>query len=126
MLAGIGVISSRSALSGGKRITIAQTNNSYVFPGMALGIMSSKASRVSDGMIMAAAQALAALSPTQTDPDGALLPPLQSLRNVSMSVAVAVGRKAQAEGLAEVKGEAFVEQLRANVWDPVYLPYRRR
>ena len=111
---------------GGKRITIAQTNNSYVFPGMALGIMSSKASRVSDGMIMAAAQALAALSPTQTDPEGALLPPLQSLRNVSMNVAVAVGRKAQSEGLAEIKGEAFVEQLRANVWDPVYLPYRRR
>ena len=111
---------------GGKSHRIAQTNNSYIFPGMALGIMSSKARRVSDGMIMAAARALAALSPTQTDPDGALLPPLESLRNVSMSVAVAVGRQAQAEGLADVKGEAFVEALRANVWEPVYLPYRRR
>jgi malate dehydrogenase (oxaloacetate-decarboxylating) len=111
---------------GGKSIKIAQTNNSYVFPGMALGIVSSRASRVSDGMIMAASRALAALSPTQADPDGALLPPLQSLRDVSMSVAIAVGRQAQAEGLAEVKGEAFVEKLRANVWEPVYLPYRRR
>ena len=111
---------------GGKSYRVAQTNNSYIFPGMALGVMSSKARRVSDGMIMAAARALAALSPTQTDPDGALLPPLESLRNVSMSVAVAVGRQAQAEGLAEVKGEAFVEELRANVWEPVYLPYRRR
>jgi malate dehydrogenase (oxaloacetate-decarboxylating) len=111
---------------GGKSHKIAQTNNSYIFPGMALGIISSKARRVSDGMIMAAARALAALSPTQMDPDGALLPPLQSLRNVSMSVAVAVGRQAQAEGLAEIKGEAFAEELRANVWDPVYLPYRRR
>jgi malate dehydrogenase (oxaloacetate-decarboxylating) len=110
----------------GKRHRIAQTNNSYVFPGMALGIVSSKATRVSDGMIMAAARALAALSPTQVDPDGALLPPLESLRNVSMSVAVAVGRQAEAEGLAEIKGEAFVEELRANVWEPVYLPYRRR
>ncbi|HSY36250.1 MAG TPA: NAD-dependent malic enzyme [Acidobacteriaceae bacterium] len=111
---------------GGKSQKITQTNNSYIFPGMALGIMSSKAKRVSDGMIMAGARALAALSPTQADPDGALLPPLQSLRNVSMSVAVAVGRQAQAEGLAEIKGEAFMEELRANVWEPVYLPYRRR
>ena len=79
---------------------------------MALGIMSSKARRVSDGMIMAAAQALAALSPTREDPDGALLPPLQSLRKVSMNVAMAVGRQAQAEGLAAIKGEAFVEALR--------------
>ena len=111
---------------GGEHYNIAQTNNSYIFPGMALGIMSSRAKRVSDGMIMAAARALATLSPTQTDPNGALLPPLQSLRNVSMNVAIAVGRQAQAEGLAEIKGEAFIEALRANVWEPVYLPYRRR
>ncbi len=111
---------------GGKSHKITQTNNSYVFPGMALGIMSSRAKRVSDGMIMAAALALAALSPAQDDPDGALLPPLESLRNVSMSVASAVGRQAQAEGLAEIKGDAFEDGLRANVWEPVYLPYKRR
>jgi malate dehydrogenase (oxaloacetate-decarboxylating) len=111
---------------GGKKVKIAQTNNSYIFPGMALGIMSARAKRVSEGMIMAAATALAALSPTQQDANGALLPPLESLRTVSMSVAVAVGRQAEAEGLAGVKGEAFVEALQANVWEPVYLPYRRR
>jgi malate dehydrogenase (oxaloacetate-decarboxylating) len=110
----------------GRTIKIAQTNNSYIFPGLALGIMSARAKRVSEGMIMAAAKALAALSPTQQDPNGALLPPLESLRNVSMSVAVAVGRQAQAEGLAEIKGDAFNEAVRANVWEPVYLPYRRR
>jgi malate dehydrogenase (oxaloacetate-decarboxylating) len=111
---------------GGKTIKTAQTNNSYIFPGMALGIMSARAKRVSEGMIMAAAKALAALSPTQDDPNGALLPPLGSLRSVSMSVAVAVGRQAQTEGLAEIRGEAFNEALRANVWEPEYLPYRRR
>jgi malate dehydrogenase (oxaloacetate-decarboxylating) len=111
---------------GGKTIKIAQTNNSYIFPGLALGIMSARAKRVSEGMIMAAAKALAALSPTQQNPNGALLPPLESLRMVSMSVAVAVGRQAEAEGLAEIKGEAFVEALRTNVWEPVYLPYRKR
>ena len=111
---------------GGKTFKIAQTNNSYIFPGLALGIMSSRARRVSEGMIMAAARALAELSPTQQDPEGALLPPLQSLRDVSMSVALAVGRQAQKEGLAEIKGDAFEEALRANVWEPAYLPYRRR
>jgi len=111
---------------GGRTIGIAQTNNSYIFPGMALGIISSRAKRVSDGMIMAAAEALARLSPTRTEADGALLPPLESLRKVSMSVAVALGRQAAQEGLAAVNGEAFVEALRANVWEPVYLPYKRR
>jgi malate dehydrogenase (oxaloacetate-decarboxylating) len=111
---------------GGKRVKIAQTNNSYIFPGIALGIVSARAKRVSEGMIMAAAKALAALSPTQRDAEGALLPPLETLRDVSMSVALAVGRQAETEGLAEMKGEAFVEALRANVWAPVYLPYKRR
>jgi malate dehydrogenase (oxaloacetate-decarboxylating) len=110
----------------GRHIAIAQTNNSYIFPGMALGIISSRARRVSDGMIMAAAEALARLSPTRSDPDGALLPPLDTLRKVSMSVAVALGRQAALEGHALIKGEAFIEALRANVWDPVYLPYKLR
>lgn len=111
---------------GGQAIKVAQTNNSYIFPGMALGIVSSRAKQVSEGMMMAAAKALAALSPTRTDSNGALLPPLESLRAVSMSVAVAIGRQAEREGLAQVKGEAFIAAVRANVWEPVYLPYRRR
>jgi malate dehydrogenase (oxaloacetate-decarboxylating) len=116
---------------GGRTVKIAQTNNSYIFPGLALGIVSARAKRVSEGMIMAAAKALAALSPAGLssvghDAQGALLPPLESLRAVSMSVAVAVGRQAESEGFAEVRGEAFIEALQANVWEPVYLPYKRR
>jgi malate dehydrogenase (oxaloacetate-decarboxylating) len=110
----------------GHEVKIAQTNNSYIFPGMALGIVTSRAKRVSDGMIMAAAKALASMSPTRTDPQGALLPPLETLRTVSLGVAVAVGRQAALEGLAAVKGEAFIEALRAAVWEPVYVPYKRR
>jgi malate dehydrogenase (oxaloacetate-decarboxylating) len=110
----------------GREIRIAQTNNSYIFPGLALGIVCSKAKRVSDGMMMAAAEALARLSPTRTDIAGGLLPPLEELRKVSVSVAVAVGRQAALEGLAAVKGESFVEAIRASVWEPVYRPYKRR
>jgi malate dehydrogenase (oxaloacetate-decarboxylating) len=111
---------------GGHTVKVAQTNNSYIFPGMALGIVSSRAKRVSEGMMMASAIALAELSPTRTDLNGALLPPLETLREVSVSVAMALGRQAESEGLAEVRGEAFVDAVRANVWEPVYLPYRRR
>jgi malate dehydrogenase (oxaloacetate-decarboxylating) len=110
----------------GRKIKIAQTNNSYIFPGMALGIIASRAKRVSEGMIMSGAKALASMSPTRKDPDGALLPPLDTLRTVSLAVAVALGRQAALEGLAEVKGEAFVEALRRSVWEPVYRPYKLR
>ena len=110
----------------GQSVAIAQTNNSYIFPGLALGVMSAKAKRVSDAMIMAAAQTLASMSPTVKDPRGALLPPLADIREVSMCVAFAVGRQAAAEGLAALRGDAFEEALRANVWRPVYLPYKRR
>jgi len=110
----------------GARHAIAQTNNSYIFPGLALGILSARAKRVSEGMIMASAEALAGMSPTRQDANGALLPPLEALRQVSVGVALAVGRQAAAEGLAGVKGEAFEQALRENVWEPVYLPYKRR
>jgi malate dehydrogenase (oxaloacetate-decarboxylating) len=110
----------------GKQIKIAQTNNSYIFPGMALGIIASRARRVSEGMIMAGAKALASMSPTRKDPDGALLPPLDTVRTVSLGVAVALGRQAALEGLAGVKGEAFVEALRRSIWEPVYRPYKLR
>lgn len=58
----------------GKTFNFAQTNNSYIFPGLALGILPSKATRVSDAMIMASAKALAAQSPTRRDKTAALLP----------------------------------------------------
>ncbi len=111
---------------GGSVQKVAQTNNSYIFPGLALGVVSARAKKVSDGMIMAAAEALAALSPALRDPRGCLLPPLDSLREVSLRVAVAVGRQAEREKLAAVTKQEFLEELAANVWEPVYLPYRRR
>ena len=54
----------------GKMVRIAQINNSYIFPGLALGILVSRARRVTDGMIMAAAKALASLSPARADKSG--------------------------------------------------------
>jgi malate dehydrogenase (oxaloacetate-decarboxylating) len=105
---------------------IAQTNNSYIFPGLALGILASRAKRVSDTMCMAAAQTLAAMAPTASDPNAALLPPLNTIREVSVQVAVAVGRQAAAEGLAAVRGADFEKAVRDSIWEPIYLPYKLR
>jgi len=110
----------------GKLVHIAQINNSYIFPGLALGILVSRAERVTDGMIMAAAKALAALSPARTDKSAPLLPPIADSRKVSMVVAEAVGRQAMADGVADACDEAaFAEMLRAYVWEPEYVPYER-
>jgi malate dehydrogenase (oxaloacetate-decarboxylating) len=104
-----------------------QTNNAYVFPGIGLGAIVARARRVSDGMLLAAARALAAASPMRLDPTGNLLPPVNELREVSRRVAVAVAAQAQAEGLAKATGrDALEARVQAKMWAPVYRPYRRR
>jgi malate dehydrogenase (oxaloacetate-decarboxylating) len=109
---------------GGRTFRIAQINNSYIFPGLALGILVSRARRVTDEMIMAAARALASLSPAREDPNAALLPPVADSRKVALVVAEAVGRQAILQGAAAETDEASLPgRLRAYVWEPVYRPY---
>ncbi len=111
---------------GAKKIPISQVNNSYIFPGLALGILVSRARRVTDAMMMAAAKALAALSPARQDKNAPLLPPIGDSRKVSLVVAEAVGRQAIADGVAAIDEPAMLpEQLRAYVWEPVYRTYER-
>jgi len=111
----------------GRTIPIDQTNNSYIFPGMGLGILAAGARRVTDAMFMAAAKAVAGLSPTVTDKQGRLLPPVHQMRAVSLAVAKAVARQAQADGVADTSDAAVLdERIAANVWEPRYRPYRRQ
>ena len=111
---------------GGKSIRISQVNNSYIFPGLALGILVSRAQIVTDSMIMAAAKALASLSPTRQDKTAALLPPIADARKVSLVVAEAVGRQAIREGVSHLShAHTLRELLEAYVWEPEYLPYER-
>jgi malate dehydrogenase (oxaloacetate-decarboxylating) len=109
----------------GREIHIDQTNNSYIFPGLALGIISSKARQVSDAMIKAAAIALAELAPTRQSKSANLLPPLASIRSVSLAIAKAVGNQAIKDGSATVDEDQFEQELTANIWEPVYEPYER-
>jgi malate dehydrogenase (oxaloacetate-decarboxylating) len=108
----------------GRTVRISQTNNSYIFPGLALGILVARARRVTDGMIMAAAKTLASLSPTVADPNDALLPPIGDSRRVGLAVAEAVAKQAMAEGISGLGDPAGLgAELRRYVWEPVYRRY---
>ena len=98
---------------------VAQANNALIFPGLGLGVTVSQASRVSDGMLAAAAQALAGLSDLAA-PGAPVLPPVSSLRTVSAAVAAAVAQQAQAEGLARVPLDDPAGQVRQVMWTPAY------
>ena len=109
----------------GRQVAIDQTNNSYIFPGMGLGVLSVNARRVTDTMFMAAAKCLAGLSPARSSKSGRLLPPVAELRSVSFAVAKAVAQQAIQDGVADPLGNETMEsRICANVWQPVYLPYR--
>jgi len=110
---------------GDREICIDQTNNSYIFPGLALGIVASKARRASDAMIMTAARTLEKLSPVEKDRNANLLPPLKDSRRLSRVIAEAVTREAIAEGLSELKESEVEAAVAANVWEPKYLRYVR-
>jgi malate dehydrogenase (oxaloacetate-decarboxylating) len=108
----------------GKRIPVDQCNNSYIFPGVGLGVLAAQARRVTDSMFMAAAKALAEMSPARQDHEARLLPPLTDIRAVSISVATAVAKQACREQLAEGCEEATLGgRILAEVWEPVYRPY---
>ena len=104
----------------GRTIAIAQCNNSYIFPGVGLGVLATRARRVTDEMLMAAAQALADCSPANTGPDTTLLPALDKIRQVSHRIAQAVGAKAQQQGLATSTSEELEVLVNANFWEPRY------
>jgi malate dehydrogenase (oxaloacetate-decarboxylating) len=110
----------------GHQLRISQINNSFIFPGLALGILVSRASRVTDGMIMAAAKALASMSPACKDCNEPLLPPISDCRKGSLVVAEAVARQASADGVSELENtDSLDEPIRDYVWEPVYRRYER-
>ena len=109
----------------GRLIPIVQTNNSYIFPGLGLGALAAEARRVTDRMFMAAARALAGLSPATREAGGRLLPPVEDLRAVSRVIAQAVSRQAVADGVAPTRSDDELDaRIARHVWEPVYRTYR--
>lgn len=110
----------------GRTIRTGQCNNSFIFPGVGLGVIAAGAWRVTNEMFVAAARVLAEFAPALNDPDAPLYPRLENVREVSRRVAVAVGREAQRAGLAEETTEQELEsRIERKMWTPHYVPLKR-
>lgn len=110
----------------GKLYEIAQCNNSYIFPGIGLGVLACGAKRVTDAMLMSSSRALAACSPLALNGEGALLPPLEDIQQVSRQIAKMVAKTAQLQGQAlQISDAALDAAIEGNFWQPEYRKYRR-
>ena len=114
-----------AVVQNGRAIRIGQCNNSFIFPGVGLGVIASGARRVTDAMFVAAARVLSEFAPVLHDPEAPLYPPLEQVREVSLRVALEVAREAARAGLAEVNLDKLEQTVSGQMWKPHYVPLRR-
>jgi len=101
-----------------------QGNNVYIFPGVGLGIAYSKSRVVTDEMFLEAAKVLAGVVTDEDLSTGCVYPPLESIREVSLKIAVAVTRIAIREGLSSMEDTVDLEdKIRAAMFNPAYPNY---
>ncbi|MGH3301420.1 MAG: malic enzyme-like NAD(P)-binding protein, partial [Streptosporangiaceae bacterium] len=106
------------------RYVVGQANNALVFPGLGLGAIVARATRITDRMLSAAARAVAGLVDAGA-PGAPLLPEIATLRDTSLAVAVAVAVAADDDGVARAPlAEDVTEQVRARMWQAIYHPVR--
>jgi malate dehydrogenase (oxaloacetate-decarboxylating)(NADP+) len=107
---------------GGKRLVPRQGNNSYIFPGVGLGVIASKARRVTDAMFMASARTLAEQVSAEDLAQGSLYPPLAQVLDVSARIAAAVAAVAFHDGLAAVvRPSDLLAFVRQQMYSPKYV-----
>ncbi|WP_404363235.1 NAD-dependent malic enzyme [Marinobacter sp.] len=111
----------------GRTYPIAQCNNAYIFPGIGLGVIAAGASRVTDTMLMAAANALAKQAPIAQQTGQRLLPALADIQEISRTIAFDVARQAQEDGVAlRCDDDTIRQSIERNFWRPRYRSYNRR
>ena len=107
----------------GRTITISQANNSFIFPGVGLGVLVSEAKEVTDGMFAVAAQTLADEVKASDLASGSLFPAATEIRRVSQRIAEAVVAEARNSGVGRQIPDAEIPKaVAAMIWDPAYLP----
>lgn len=117
----------------GRMIPISQCNNVYIFPAVGLGVVALRtfpdsvgATRITDGMMIAAARTLAEHSPALKDPNAPLLPELKDIRSVAIEVALAVASEAERSGAAPgpvSSPSSLRSRILASQWSPAYPTY---
>lgn len=110
----------------GEKYIIPQCNNSYIFPGIGLGVIAAKLSRISDEMLMVASETLAAASPLANKGTGSLLPDITEIEALSKEIAFAVAKKGIEQGFAlEQRNDDILAAIEKNFWQPNYREYKR-
>jgi malate dehydrogenase (oxaloacetate-decarboxylating) len=109
----------------GRTLQASQCNNMYIFPGVGLGALVCKATRITDSMFLAGSKAISTFVTPEQEATGLLLPEMKDIRHVSAAVAKAVSKEARNAGLGRLLND---EQLDAIIvkaqWDPHYTAYR--
>ncbi|MEG1214942.1 MAG: malic enzyme-like NAD(P)-binding protein, partial [Leclercia sp.] len=109
-----------------KIYNISQCNNSYIFPGIGLGVIAANATRVTDSMLIASSNALADCSPMLTNPTADLLPEIDEIQKVSKLIAFKVAKAAMDAGVAPIiSDEQLQHAIEKNFWKPEYRHYKR-
>jgi malate dehydrogenase (oxaloacetate-decarboxylating)(NADP+) len=109
---------------GGRHFVPRQGNNSYIFPGVGLGVVATRSLRVTDEMFMAAARTLATCVSEADLEQGSLYPSLRGVREVSAKIAAEVAEVAFKHGLAEIeRPDDLVAFMRSQMYDPTYPVY---
>ena len=103
----------------GVNYLIGQANNAMLYPGLGLGVIVSGAKHVTDGMLLAAAEAVASQVNPQ-DVGASLLPPVDNLRASSATVAVAVAKQAVKDGVATKQTDNWVQAVQDAMWQAEY------
>jgi malate dehydrogenase (oxaloacetate-decarboxylating) len=110
----------------GQLYNIAQCNNSYIFPGIGLGVVACAATRITENMLMASSRALADCSPLLADAKADLLPPLGEIQAVSKVIAFEVAKAAIQDGVAVTISDDLLQQkIEESFWHPEYRRYKR-
>jgi malate dehydrogenase (oxaloacetate-decarboxylating) len=104
----------------GRKVPVSQCNNSYIFPGLGLGVVAAKAARVTETLFLEAAAALSECSPACNDFLTPLLPPLEDIRRVSRHIALRTAVTAQREGLTPAAPATLEKRIDAQIWEPRY------
>ncbi len=109
---------------GGKTLVPGQGNNAYIFPGVGLGVVASDATRVTDEMFFIAAQTLAGLVKEEDLAVGRVYPHLNSIREVSLAIGIAVAENVFARGLTEMPRPAdLATHVKSCMFEPDYAAY---